>query len=239
MTADLPLEELSTTFARIQGLLLSEETVSKAVDLLADAAKESIPGTLGAGVSLMDEQGRRTSWGATDEIVKQADALQYQLGEGPCITAWATTGTVRTNDVTTEDRWSRWSPRAADLGLRSVLSAPLVFRTESVGAIKVYSDKPGAFDARSERLLTLFAGPAATLLANVQSSQAPRRLSQQLKDAIASRDNVAFARGILMEREGLGEDESMARLLEIARSNRVTLRTAAGSVVSGSGKHQG
>ena len=239
MTADLPLEELSITFARIQGLLLTEETVSKAVDLLADAAKESIPGTLGAGVSLMDEQGRRTSWGATDEIVTQADSLQYELGEGPCITAWATTGTVRTNDLAAEDRWSRWSPGAAGLGLRSVLSAPLLFRTESVGAIKVYSDLPGAFDARSEHLLTLFAGPAATLLANVQSAQAPRRLSQQLKDAITSRDNIAFARGILMEREGLGKDESMARLLEIARSSRATLRAAAGSVVSGSGKHQG
>lgn len=125
------------------------------------------------------------------------------------------------------------------MGLRSVLSAPLLFKTESVGAIKVYSDLPDAFDARSEHLLTLFAGPAATLLANVQSVQAPRRLSQQLKDAITSRDNIAFARGILMEREGLGKDESMARLLEIARSSRATLRAAADSVVSGSGKHQG
>lgn len=239
MTADLPLDELSTTFARIQGLLLTEDTVSKAVDLLADAAKESIPGTVGAGVSVMNEQGRRTSFGATDDIVRQADALQYELGEGPCITAWATTGTVRTDDLTTEERWGLWSPRAARLGLRSVLSAPLVFQTESVGAIKVYSAQAGAFDARSERLLALFAGPAATLLANVQAAEAPRRISRQLKEAIASRDGIGFARGILMEREGLSEDESMARLLGIARSNGETLRAAAAAIISGSGKSQG
>lgn len=239
MVADLPLDELSTTFARIQGLLLTKDTVSKAVELLADAAKESIPGTLGAGVSVMDEQGWRTSFGATDDIVLQADSLQYDLGEGPCITAWATTGTVRSDDLTLEERWSVWSPKAAVLGLRSVLSAPLVFRTETVGAIKVYSTLPGAFDARSERLLSLFAGPAATLLANVQSAQAPRRIGKQLQEAIASRDSIAFARGILMEREGLNEDESMVRLLGMARNNRETLRDAAASVVSGTGKHQG
>lgn len=239
MTEDLPLDELSTTFARIQGLLLTEETVSHAVDLLADAAKESIPGTSGAGVSLIDNQGRRTSRGATDDIVKLADSLQYELGEGPCLTAWATTGTVRSDDLLSDERWSLWTPRAAALGLRSVLSAPLVFKAESVGAIKVYSNLPGAFDARSERLLTLFAGPAATLLANVQSAQAPRRLSGQLKEAIASRDCIAFARGILMEREGLSEDASMARLLEIARNRREPLRTAAASVVADGGKHQG
>ena len=239
MTSDIPLEELSTTFARIQGLLLTEETVSKAVDLLAAAAKESIPGTLGAGVSLIDSQGRRTSTGATDDIVRQADALQYDLAEGPCLTAWATTQTVRSDDLGSEERWSLWSPRAADLGVRSVLSTPLVFQTESVGAIKVYSDRPGAFNDRSERLLNLFAGPAATLLANVQAAEAPRRISRQLKDAIASRDSIAFARGILMEREGLGEDESMIRLLGMARRNKETLRAAAEAVVAASGKHQG
>lgn len=84
MAADLPLEELSTTFARIQGLLLTEETVSKAVELLADAAKESIPGTLGAGVSLMDEQGRRTSWGG--------HRRDREAGGRPAIPAWR--GTV-------------------------------------------------------------------------------------------------------------------------------------------------
>lgn len=239
MAADLPLDELSTTFARIQGLLLTEETVGKAVNLLAEAARESIPGTIGAGVSLMDKQGRRTSTGSTNNVVKQADALQYELLEGPCIAAWAATETVRSDDLTVEDRWSVWSPRAADLGIRSVLSTPLVFHAESVGAIKVYSDRPGAFDERSERLLSLFAGPAATLLANVQAADSPRRIGKQLKEAIATRDNIAFARGILMEREGLTEDESMLRLLGMARSNGETLRSVAQAVVARSGSHQG
>lgn len=87
--AQLPLDELSTVIARIQGLLLTEEKVTTAVRLLARAAKESVPGTIGAGVSLLDARGRRTSSGYTDAIVRQADAIQYEYGEGPCLTAWA------------------------------------------------------------------------------------------------------------------------------------------------------
>ncbi len=59
----LPLDDLTATIARIRGLLLTEEKVDRAVSLLAQAIKESIPGMPGSGVSLMDAEGRRTSGG--------------------------------------------------------------------------------------------------------------------------------------------------------------------------------
>jgi AmiR/NasT family two-component response regulator len=43
MAQQLPLDELSTVIARIQGLLLTEEKVATAVRLPAQAAKESVP----------------------------------------------------------------------------------------------------------------------------------------------------------------------------------------------------
>ena len=56
MAQDLPLtEELSAVFARMSGLLLSEETVSTAVRLVTSLAQDCIPGTVGAGVTLIDE----------------------------------------------------------------------------------------------------------------------------------------------------------------------------------------
>lgn len=71
-----PLDELSTAIGRIKGLLLTEEKVGRAVQVLAQAIKDATPGTIGAGVSLMDARGRRTSAGFTDPVVQQADALQ-------------------------------------------------------------------------------------------------------------------------------------------------------------------
>src|SRR3954469_22596951 len=78
-TPDIPLaDELAGVFARMSGLLLSEDTVATSLDLLGALAHETVPGSCGAGVSLI-EAGRRTSAGSTDERVQQADSLQYEL----------------------------------------------------------------------------------------------------------------------------------------------------------------
>lgn len=49
MAKKLPLDELSGAIGRIRRLLLTEEKVSTAVELLAKAIKDSVPGTIGAG----------------------------------------------------------------------------------------------------------------------------------------------------------------------------------------------
>nr|WP_231703887.1 GAF and ANTAR domain-containing protein [Arthrobacter sp. zg-Y179] len=212
-------------------MLLTEETVAHAVDLLAEAMRESIPGTVGAGVSLMDEQGRRTSTGSTDGLVVAADELQYRLGDGPCLEAWASAAPVRSDDLAAEIRWQGWSVPAAELGLRSVLSVPLLHKRDILGAMKIYSMETAAFNEHSEHLLTLFAGPAATLLANVQSTEVPHRASRELKDAMASRDSIALARGILMERNRLNTEEAMRELIISSRSNGHSLRSVSEQVI--------
>jgi len=47
-----------------------------------------------------------------------------------------------------------------------MLSVPLVTSGAAIGAIKVYSGQPAAYNARAERLLELFARQAAILLSN-------------------------------------------------------------------------
>jgi GAF domain-containing protein len=231
MATELPLDELSGVFARIRGLLLSEESVERAVELLARAAKESVPGSVGAGVSLMDVQGRRTSTGATDAVVRQADALQYELGEGPCLSAWAGRRTIRVDDTAAEQRWPRWIAAVAALPVRSTLSAPLLHGDGALGALKVYSSVPSAFDEQAERLLGMLAVPAATLLANVQTAEAPRRLTDALKEALGSRNSIGLAKGMLMERHSIDEEQAMSVLLRAARSRRLPLARVAEQVV--------
>jgi hypothetical protein len=76
----------------------------------------------------------------TDHIVKQADALQYELGL-PCLIAWAAEETVLVNDVRTDPRW-QWSAAVAALPIRSVVSAPLISAKECIGALKIYARFP-------------------------------------------------------------------------------------------------
>ena len=51
-TPDIPLaDELAGVFARMSGLLLSEDTVATSLDLLGALAHETVAGSCGAGVS--------------------------------------------------------------------------------------------------------------------------------------------------------------------------------------------
>ena len=232
MVQKLPLDELSTTIARIKGLLLTEEKVDRAVQLLAKAIKDAVPGTVGAGVSLMDSRGRRTSSGSTDRVVEQADALQYELGEGPCLTAWAAEETILIDDVRTDPRWPEWSAAIISLPVRSVVSAPLVAGKECIGALKVYAALPSSYDEGTARLLELFAAPAATLLSNIQSTEAPHRITEGLQASLYSRDLVNRACGMLMERHGLGHEQALRTLMRQARAANTTLRQASEDLVA-------
>ncbi|MBU8865331.1 GAF and ANTAR domain-containing protein [Paenarthrobacter aromaticivorans] len=229
----LPLDELSGAIGRILGLLLTEEKVDQAVQSLSQAIKESVPGTLGAGVSILDSQARRTSTGFTDSIVEQADFLQYELGQGPCLTAWASEEPVLIEDLSTDPRWPEWRTAVSSLPIKSAVSAPLIANGHSIGAIKVYALEPSVFDGGTVTLMELFASPAATLLSHIQSSETPKRISEGLQAALYSRDLVNRACGILMERHKINHERALQQLIGNARDQSITLQEVSAELVAG------
>ena len=221
VTADGPVTtEVAALLSQIGGVVLSVETVQTTVDLVTRLAAETLPDTFGAGVTLVHAGGRRTA-AASDPAVAEADALQYAVDSGPCLTAWNEQTTVRVDDLSTETRWPDWTAAAAGLNLRSVLSVPLVAAGISVGAIKVYSRERHAYDARSEEVLSLFAQQAAVLLTNMVTLADSRRLSAQLTDALGTRDLIGQAKGVLIARGARSEEAAFAMMVAASqRSNR-------------------
>jgi GAF domain-containing protein len=235
----MPLaDELSGVFARMSGLLLSQETVQTALRLVTSLAADTVPGASSAGVTLLDEAGRRTTWAATEPAVERADALQYELDEGPCLTAWADRTLVRVDDATRDRRWPRWADAAARLGLRSTLSTGLVAGDSCMGAIKVYAAGPAAFDQRAEHLLSLFAAQAAILLANVQTYHRAQLVSDHLKEALRSRDLIGQAKGLLIGRDSVDEETAFAtHVAASVRENR-KLRDVAQTLVQSAARRR-
>jgi GAF domain-containing protein len=218
MQSESAATELTAVFARIQNMLLSQEHATAAVHQLAQVAQDLIPSAAGAGVSLIDAHGTRTSAGATDDLVETADALQYKLGEGPCLSAWATATPQRINDITDDDRWPEWSAAAARSGIRSMLSVPLVFRERRLGAMKVYATDGDAFTDHAEQQLGLLAAAAATLLGSAQTRDAPQRLSAALQAGLEDRQAIDRATGMLMEQRATDPDDAHCVLLTASRA---------------------
>ncbi|WP_177235978.1 GAF and ANTAR domain-containing protein [Arthrobacter sp. ov118] len=231
-------DELPEIFARVSGLLLTEPVVDQAVAKIAQAAHQSLAGSVGAGGTLIDAQGRPTSTASTNSLVEEADRLQYELGDGPCLSAWASARAVRVDDLRDDQRWPEWGKAGARLGLLSCISVPLLVpdatgnnEPEPFGAMKVYSDQPHAFDERSEEVLSLLAGPAALILANLQARERAARLSVVLKDALHSRSVIDQAKGVLMERLHVTERGALQVMITRARAEAILLSRVAQEIL--------
>ena len=223
--------DLSAVFARIQGMLLSQESAQAAAAQLALAARDLIDSAAGAGVSLIDETGRRTSTAATDTLVETADTAQYELGLGPCLSAWATESVQRLEDTAADTLWPEWSRTAAGAGIASVLSAPVLYRDNCLGAMKIYATAGNAFSARAEQQLVLLASAAGTLLGAAQGSDTPQRLSASLQQAITNRTAVETATGMLMERHATDHETARRMLIGASQAQGRPLAQIARRVV--------
>jgi AmiR/NasT family two-component response regulator len=114
------------------------------------------------------------------------------------------------------------------------MSTPLTAAgSRTIGALKVYSNEAGTFAERDVRLLEMLARPAAVMLANVQARDAAQRASARMSQAIADRDTIRMATGILMEREHLDPDEALSRIMSLSRLEQRALRDVAQEIVAG------
>ena len=229
--ADVTPEELSALVAQLGGVLLSTETVASTVALVTRLARETIAGTVGAGVTLVDARSKRST-AASDALVEEADRLQYELDSGPCLTAWRDQTTIRIDDVHLDPRWPEWSAAAAALGIRSVLSVPLVAAGVAIGAMKVYAQQPGVYDARSAHLLSLFAQQAAILLTNSLTLADARETSAGIVAALANRDIIGQAKGVRIAQGGANQEAAFAMLVAASQRSNLKLHEVARQLVT-------
>jgi GAF domain-containing protein len=212
-------------------MLLTESTVATALSTVTSLAADTVAGSTGAGVTLLDEHGQRMTSAATDPLVERLDELQYHLDEGPCLSAWRDRTVVRSGGADDRQRWPTWSERAHQLGMRAFVSAPLLNGDRAIGAIKVYSTDVDAFTEREADLLRRFAEQAAVFVGNSLTVRAAEHLSDQLKDTLRSRDLIAMARGVMMGRLGVSPDDAFREMTKEAHRTRQLLRDVAARIV--------
>jgi hypothetical protein len=127
---------LAEAMAEAARSLNTPEALEDVLDRLAQAACTAIPGVDYAGVSIARRTGIETM-AATDPIVEQADQLQYQFGEGPCLDALSGQRSAVVRDMRTEQRWPSFAPRAVKLGVLSQMGIEIFRQGASVGGLNL------------------------------------------------------------------------------------------------------
>jgi len=216
--------------AELAQLLLAEENFETTLRRVADLSVETVPGCDATGVSLVHD-GQVTTSVASGDLALRADSHQYTTGEGPCLAAIDDGQTHQIDSMATDTRWPRFAAQAQREGVVAVLSIPLPVRNETVGALNLYAEhRP--FDEVSQRLGERFARQAAVALTNAQTFERTRDLVEQLNQALASRDTIGQAKGILMARKGLDADDAFEMLRAASQRRNKKLRDVAREIVA-------
>lgn len=140
--------------------LQAEPDVAATLQAIVAAPVINIPGADYAAITLVTPGGKVGTPAFSDSQVERVERLQDLTDQGPCLSAAREQLTFRTDDLHTETRWPLFTRRAADLGVRSMLSFQLYVQEENLGALNLYGRRPGAFGDGDEDIGLLFAGHA-------------------------------------------------------------------------------
>lgn len=187
--------DLAEVLGELAIQLQAESDTGATLQSIVEAAVRLVPGVRWAGISLIE--GRQVTPSVpTDELVAELDSLQNDLGEGPCLDALHEQHTVSIADTSTDTRWPQWGRAASDRGVRSVLAFQLFVREENLGALNLYGDAANVFTDESEVIGAVLAQHGAVAMIGAQETA-------QFNSALASRDVIGQAKGLLMARENL------------------------------------
>jgi GAF domain-containing protein len=215
-------------FAELARELAAQPDEVVTFEQVVKRALEVVPGCTRAGVTLRTRRGRLESAATSDDLVATCDELQYELGEGPCLEAVTDDFSYVSNDLATDDRWPRWGPRAAQLGVGSVIAVQLTDTTNVLGALNMYGDGPRAFSTNDVDLAITYGIHATTAMRTA-------RLVTGLESALRSRHEIGLAQGILMQKFRLTPDRSFEALRRVSNDRNVPLRDLARQVVEHGG----
>ncbi len=194
------------------------------MERIVAAAAALVPGAQDATITRVRGKHVRSA-AATDDRGRGLDELQDQTGQGPCLTTLFEQEVTRVGDLTTDPRWPALADRVGEVDLRSMLCLRLYVAGENLGALNLISSAPEAFDEESEEIGQLFIAHAAVALAATEQVQ-------NLRIAVASRDVIGQAKGILMERFKITADQAFALLNRVSQDTNRKLRDVAEELAS-------
>ncbi len=219
---------LFAAIAEVARSLQAETTAQETLQKMVELAVTTIEGCDHAGVSVFN--GEFETPAASDDVPLQVDRLQYESGEGPCLSAIRDHDVFLADDLSTDDRWPNFSSRAAaETGVRSMLSFRLFLEQDTLGSLNLYSRRARAFDEDSRRVGEVFAAHAAVAF---QSAREHERVDVLLSDLQGSRREtrryerqaelaVALQRSMLTELPDLAPLEVAARYIPATKAAAV------------------
>jgi GAF domain-containing protein len=218
-------ELLRGTMADLTEKFARPTEIGATLQTVAAAAVDLIDGVDSADVLLISRPDRYASLGATSQLAVDLDHVQLRFAQGPCMDAAAGDSVVRSNDLREDQRWPHFAKAAVAAGVLSMLSFQLYTHDHRRGALNLFGLKPHAFDPDAEAVAAMLATHAAIALI-AEDKQL------QFQSALASRDIIGQAKGIIMERFNVDAVRAFELLTLVSQNTNTPVAKLAADIVA-------
>jgi GAF domain-containing protein len=204
------LDELARRLAEAARGMHKQLSPQQVLDRVVSLAVAMVPGADEATITMVRARRHVYSAAATGDLAGWFDILQNETGEGPCLDAMWRQQTVRVDDLAADPRWPVLGPRAGARGVGSMLCLQLFVHEDTLGALDLLAHEKSAFTDESEHIGLLLASHAAIAVADAQKLE-------HAAIALANRDIIGQAKGILMERFKLTAEQAFDVLAKVSQ----------------------
>ncbi len=218
---------------RILALLMADEAAGVETRRLCEVCA-AVTEMTGAGIMLMSGDVPRGSVCTTDDVSSLIEQLQYDLGEGPCVDAYQQDRPVLEPDLAdpTIPRWLAFSGPVLNAGVRAVFGFPLQVGAVRLGALNLYSDRPGQLTANQHADALVAADIAAQAVLVLQADAPPGKLAAALEAGADFQYVVHQASGMVAAQLEVTVGQALVRLRAYAFGNDRPLAEVAHEVVA-------
>ena len=224
------MSELTRLHEALARVVLVDREFSQILSEIVSIARQALPGPEAASITLI--RGEKAFTAAHDgQMALDADELQYQRGYGPCMDAGRAGQVFLIDDMRSEQRWPDYARNAYEHGIGSSLSVPLPFQGAMIGALNTYAGRPNAFGDDDIILSQEIAGWLAIAVENAEAAARTAEDLVHLRTAMLSRAVIEQAKGVLMERYKITQDQAFTLLTHSSQRTNVKLRDVAEELV--------
>ena len=222
----------STVFSALAEIIYQGSETSQIYAAICVAATLVVTGCDHASL-LVRRDGRYVTVGASDDIAQRIDDMERVAGDGPCVDAIEEETPQVETDLTTPNQWPNLAAKIiAETPVRGAMGFRILVDKRKTGALNLFSDRAGVFDAESAGqaiVLASFASVAINAVAQGEDVSTLRR-------GLLSNREIGKAVGMLMMLHGVDEQEAFNVLRRYSQDLNIKLADVARSVIDSRGK---
>ena len=228
---DRSLAAAQRLMSELAGSLEGLDDLAPYLDRLVAAVNANIDGCDAVGVTVVMEDRPRTAAYTTAGTL-EIDAVQYAVGDGPCLDAFRNGRENLVDFAGGEERWPAFMAGCEAGEVQSLLALPLESGGRRFGALNLYGYERHAFDHSDLVLVRMAAARAADALAAAVQVAGARQVAAQMEQAMASRAGSEQAKGVLMGRHSISEIVAFELLRRQSQEQNLKLRVLASQIVA-------